>query len=664
MSGSSLLLLAKAMKIQNFISSSDLLCWNIVLKGNSAKSMTTDNDGNLKVRPPITAEEHQHVQREENARTILLSALPDEHMGDFYHMIDARDIWNAIKARFGLDKGYDKMQKILTQMNTLKIKPDLEDINMKFLRWLPSSWSGIALILKNKRGLEYISFDDMYNKLKFLEIDTKGYSSSSPTLSKDAFVSTAGSSQANLSYQESGNNSYGGYTTTLSASPENFGMIAGIKLESDANSEGEVVSVDVVISADVSISTGLVAAAAVSPQSKTEFALMGLSTEATQEKQDLMTELETNLLIRLSGSIVGRFASVDNMKAVPPPLTGNYMPLFNILDIDESHMVYGKKATDSSEIKTNDDGISYSHDSVLFDFSDSVSAPASASSDTMVIDCDRQEDFPCVCTSSIKTDLFTSHKTFAKRNAEGKGILKSRPTGKPVYPNKPKLVSTGRPNPVSADQPNPVSADQPNSVSTDQPNPVTAGKPSTVSAGDGILGPRPLNIQPQSNKDKLEDFEHFDGGEVTFGGSTVATAFYVLNRVLVTKPHAKTPYELLTRDKPSISYLKPFGCHVTILNTSESLGKFDKKLDEVVPIVDEATTQNDDIKFDLAQLNADNLDELAELQALQKQEQAGKKEADRLGLAFPSLNPMLGVGTSSISSSVSARSTPSVSAGS
>nr|GFA91914.1 xylulose kinase-1 [Tanacetum cinerariifolium] len=77
---------------KNFISSSDLLCWNIVLKGNSAKSMTTDNDGNLKIPPLVTAEEHQQVQREKKARTILLFALPDEHMGDFYHMIDARDI--------------------------------------------------------------------------------------------------------------------------------------------------------------------------------------------------------------------------------------------------------------------------------------------------------------------------------------------------------------------------------------------------------------------------------------------------------------------------------------------------------------------------------------------------------------------------------------------
>nr|GFA09113.1 putative ribonuclease H-like domain-containing protein [Tanacetum cinerariifolium] len=149
---------------------------------------------------------------------------------------------------------------------------------------------------------------------------------------------------------------------------------------------------------------------------------------------------------------------------------------------------------------------------------------------------------------------------------------------------------------------------------------------------------------------------------------------YVLNRVLVTKPYDKNPYELLTGDKLSISYLKPFGYHLTILNTSDPLGKFDKKSDEgtgqawmfdidyltdslnysrvsstnltagsqsatpctaVVPIVDEATTQNN-----------------------------GTEEADHLGLAFPSLNLTLGIGSASIGSFISAGSTPPVSAGS
>ncbi|GKD29548.1 putative ribonuclease H-like domain-containing protein [Tanacetum coccineum] len=54
----------------------------------------------------------------------------------------------------------------------------------------------------------------------------------------------------------------------------------------------------------------------------------------------------------------------------------------------------------------------------------------------------------------------------------------------------------------------------------------------------------------------------------------------MLNRVLVTKPHNKTPYELLHGRPPSISFMRPFGCHVTILNTLNPLGKFDKKVDE------------------------------------------------------------------------------------
>nr|GEV65334.1 uncharacterized mitochondrial protein AtMg00810-like [Tanacetum cinerariifolium] len=52
------------------------------------------------------------------------------------------------------------------------------------------------------------------------------------------------------------------------------------------------------------------------------------------------------------------------------------------------------------------------------------------------------------------------------------------------------------------------------------------------------------------------------------------------SRVLVTRPHNKTPYALLTRNIPSISHFKPFRCHVTILNTSDHLGKFDGKADE------------------------------------------------------------------------------------
>nr|GEW15228.1 putative ribonuclease H-like domain-containing protein [Tanacetum cinerariifolium] len=65
-----------------------------------------------------------------------------------------------------------------------------------------------------------------------------------------------------------------------------------------------------------------------------------------------------------------------------------------------------------------------------------------------------------------------------------------------------------------------------------------------------------------------------------FSAEVVSTACYVFNRVLVTKPQNKTPYELLTGKIPFISYIRPFGCHVTILNTIDNLCKFEEKSDE------------------------------------------------------------------------------------
>ncbi|GJY75898.1 putative ribonuclease H-like domain-containing protein [Tanacetum coccineum] len=58
------------------------------------------------------------------------------------------------------------------------------------------------------------------------------------------------------------------------------------------------------------------------------------------------------------------------------------------------------------------------------------------------------------------------------------------------------------------------------------------------------------------------------------------TACYVLNRVLVTKPQMKTPYEILMGRSPNISFMRPFGCPLTILNTLDHLGKFDGKSEE------------------------------------------------------------------------------------
>nr|GEU30188.1 retrotransposon protein, putative, Ty1-copia subclass [Tanacetum cinerariifolium] len=92
------------------------------------------------------------------------------------------------------------------------------------------------------------------------------------------------------------------------------------------------------------------------------------------------------------------------------------------------------------------------------------------------------------------------------------------------------------------------------------------------------------------NMSYLTDYEEINEDYVAFGGNSkggkitrkeaVNTACYVQNKVLVVKPHNKTLYELFHGRTPTLSFMRPFICLVTILNTKDHLGKFNGKADE------------------------------------------------------------------------------------
>nr|GEV22150.1 hypothetical protein [Tanacetum cinerariifolium] len=79
-------------------------------------------------------------------------------------------------------------------------------------------------------------------------------------------------------------------------------------------------------------------------------------------------------------------------------------------------------------------------------------------------------------------------------------------------------------------------------------------------------------------KNLMEDMLHLE--RILKVAGAVNTACYVQNSVLVTKPHNKTPCELLLGRSPSIGFMRPFGCPVTILNILDPLGMFDGKANE------------------------------------------------------------------------------------
>nr|GEZ27944.1 ribonuclease H-like domain-containing protein [Tanacetum cinerariifolium] len=65
------------------------------------------------------------------------------------------------------------IQKLISQLEILGVSLSQEDINLKFLRSLPSEWRTHTLIWRNKTDLDEQSLDDLFNSLKIYEAEVK-----------------------------------------------------------------------------------------------------------------------------------------------------------------------------------------------------------------------------------------------------------------------------------------------------------------------------------------------------------------------------------------------------------------------------------------------------------------------------------------------------------
>nr|GEV32006.1 ribonuclease H-like domain-containing protein [Tanacetum cinerariifolium] len=90
-----------------------------------------------------------------------------------------------------LDQTHDRLQKLISQLDIHGVSLSQEDVNLKFLRSLPSEWKTHTLIWRNKADLEEQSLDDLFNSLKIYETEVKYTSSTSTTTQNLAFVSSS-----------------------------------------------------------------------------------------------------------------------------------------------------------------------------------------------------------------------------------------------------------------------------------------------------------------------------------------------------------------------------------------------------------------------------------------------------------------------------------------
>ncbi|GJT02776.1 ribonuclease H-like domain-containing protein [Tanacetum coccineum] len=132
-------------------------------------------------------------------------AIPDKNLLKFHAYKDAKSLWEAIKNRFGGNKESKKMQKTILKQNyenfAASSQEGLDKTYDRFQKLISQleihAWNNIALIMRNKSDLDTLSMDNLYNNMKVYESDIKGQTSSSLNSQNVAFVSSDNSSSTN-----------------------------------------------------------------------------------------------------------------------------------------------------------------------------------------------------------------------------------------------------------------------------------------------------------------------------------------------------------------------------------------------------------------------------------------------------------------------------------
>ncbi|GJT53273.1 ribonuclease H-like domain-containing protein [Tanacetum coccineum] len=176
------------MRMKQYITNTNYALWEVIVNGDAPAIASASTEGPI---PPKTAEQKLARKNELKAKSTLLLAIPDEHLLKFHGIKDAKTLWEAIKTRFGgnkeskksqksimkqqnenfiasrsegLDKTYDRFQKLISQLEIHGEVISQEDANLKLLRSLPLAWNNIALIMRNKSDLDTMKIDDFTNE--------------------------------------------------------------------------------------------------------------------------------------------------------------------------------------------------------------------------------------------------------------------------------------------------------------------------------------------------------------------------------------------------------------------------------------------------------------------------------------------------------------------
>nr|GFA65807.1 ribonuclease H-like domain-containing protein [Tanacetum cinerariifolium] len=277
----------------------------------------------------------------------------------------------------------------------MQAKPDNDDVNLKFLRALPPSWSQVALTLKTRGSLEYISFDDLYNKLGHFarecnvkKVDEKARYSTfkiSEVKSEEPKAMVFVDSMLNWNEHEAEHKPEEGEQV--------YGLMAGFKSDFadpavnaagsvyDAAAEFAMMGISHKKEWEVKLveslarfdkwkasSKNLVKLINSSMTTRTKLSLGFKEYFGSDEVFNLSTPsiFDPKPVTREVKSLYERFVKAGDTHEVPPSITGTFMPTSSNYVLEETHVTFGSKSPTS--INTSD-----SNDFIYCDNSDKSS---------------------------------------------------------------------------------------------------------------------------------------------------------------------------------------------------------------------------------------------------------------------------------------------------
>nr|GEX33384.1 hypothetical protein [Tanacetum cinerariifolium] len=171
------------MRIEQYFLMTDYSLWEVIINGDSP-APTVVIDGVVKPVTILSADQKlEALERCFGGNTEtkkVQKILSKQHFENF----------TGSSSKI-LDQIHDRLQKLVSQLEIHMVSLSQEDVNLKFLRNLPSEWKTHTLIWRNKADLEERSLDDLFNSLGVYEAEVKHSSTPGNPTQNSAFVSSS-----------------------------------------------------------------------------------------------------------------------------------------------------------------------------------------------------------------------------------------------------------------------------------------------------------------------------------------------------------------------------------------------------------------------------------------------------------------------------------------